>query len=397
MEFLDLLESMSAAQADTARLFGSEGRGVRQMRRADPAYLARLAETASFVADIYTGRKPTYYLREALTTSDFPLLFGDVLDRQLLQDYRETPQTYRNWCRIATVSDFRLVRRFAVNGSEAILAAVAQLAPYPESSLSDLKYEYQVLKYGRQIPLSWESIINDDLQALRDIPSRFGRAARRSEEKFATQLIAGATGPHATFFTLAHKNTVVVANGASAANPPLSISGLQDAFAVLASQVDTDGEPISIDAVELIVPPALQVVAQNILNATQLLLGGLGQVGGGGNAAQAVMVANWMQGKTRLNVNSYLPIVSPTNGNTSWYLVASPQSTRPAFEMGFLRGHEGPEVFIKEPNQRRIGAASLDAMDGDFDTDSIQYKVRDVFGGVQMDYKAAVASNGTGT
>lgn len=394
-EFLELLETISADQASTARLFGGEGRSVRG-RRADPAYLTRIAETAEFVADIYTGRRPTYQLREALTTSDFPLLFGDVLDRQLLQDYRETPATYRNWCRIAMVSDFRTVKRFVVNGSEAVLLAVPQLAPYPESSLSDASYSYAVLKYGRQIALSWESIIDDDLQALRDIPQRFGRAARRSEEKFATQLLAGATGPNATMYTVGRKNTVIVANGASAANPPLSISGLQDAFTVLANQVDTDGEPISIDAVELIVPPSLEVTAQNILHATQIIGGGLGQVGGGGVAGQAIMATNWMAGKVRLNVNSYLPIVSTTNGATSWYLVASPSSTRPAYEMGFLRGHEGPEIFIKEGNQRLVGSGSVDPMNGDFDTDAIMYKVRSVFSGVQLDPKATVASNGTG-
>jgi hypothetical protein len=36
-------------------------------------------------------------------------------------------------------------------------------------------------------------------------------------------------------------------------------------------------------------------------------------------------------------------------------------------------------------------------MDGDFDTDTVEYKVRHVMGGTLMDPKAAVASNGSGS
>jgi len=395
-ELLELIESVQAEQASVARLYGGEGRSLTSHRGIDN-YNEKLVRTVEILANAMQGRRGAdYVLREAMTTSDFPYLFGDVLDRQLLQDYRETPQTYRNWCRIATVSDFRTVKRFVVNGSEATLGVVRQQGEYPESKLTDAPYSYAVQKYGRRIPFSWEAIVDDDLGALRDIPQRFGRAARRTEEKFATGLLADANGPHASFFTVGNKNTVIVANGALVANPPLSIAGLQDAFTVLASQKDADGEPITIEAVELVVPPALMVIAENILHATQILAGGLGQVGGGGVAGQALFATNWMASKTRLNVDAYLPIVSTTNGNTSWYLIASPQGQRPAFEVGFLRGHETPEVFVKEPNQRLVGSGNSDAMSGDFDNDSIEWKIRHVIGGCQVDSKMAVASSGLG-
>ena len=67
-----------------------------------------------------------------------------------------------------------------------------------------------------------------------------------------------------------------------------------------------------------------------------------------------------------------------------------------ALELGFLRGHEAPEIFIKESNQRRIGGA-INPLDGDFDSDSVEYKVRHCFGGSRGDGKATVASNGSGS
>jgi hypothetical protein len=100
----------------------------------------------------------------------------------------------------------------------------------------------------------------------------------------------------------------------------------------------------------------------------------------------------------RLNVNYYIPKVATTaNGSTSWFLFANPSASRPAIEVGFLRGHTDPEVWMKEPDAMRIGGGGITPMDGDFDTDSIRYRVRHVMGGVVQDWKATVGSNGSGS
>lgn len=391
-EFLELLESIRADQASAQRLFGGDGTGVRSsLRIHHPNYMAQLAEAASLVADVFAGKRPAHRLQEAMTTSDFPLLFGDIIDRQLLANYRETPAVYKNFCKIGTVRDFRTVNRFTMDGAEGVLAEVGQQAPYPDTRLTEGRYQLQVKKYGRRIPFSWEAMINDDLDALKDIPQRFGRAARRTEAKFATTLYCDANGPHASFYTTGNKNRIHTENGASTANPPLSVGALQQALIVLSKMVDADGEPIVIETVELVVPPALQVTAQNILNGLQLEL-----TEAGGTSTQKLIVANWMKNQLRLSVDPYIPIVATTNGNTSWFLFANPSVSRPAIEIAFLRGHAEPEVFMKEPNARRVGGGT-DPMNGDFDTDSIEYKIRHCLGGTRMDPKATVASNGTGS
>lgn len=391
MQFLDLIETIRAEEASRERLYSGEGQSIRGLRGKDPRYQQAFKEALDLVAGYAAGRVPGYRLREAMTTADFPLLFGDIIDRQLLANYQETKPVWPLFVHRSTVPDFRTVKRFAIDGSQGILPAVQQQTEYPEGKLSDTAYQYAVTKYGRKDAFSWEAMINDDLQALQDIPDRYGRAARRSEEKFATELFASSTGPNATFFSDANKNLVDIASGATSNNPVLSIQGLQDAYTVLHRQVDVDGDPIAIEAVVLVVPPSLEVVAQNILHATAIWYND-----NSGTTSERVIAQNWMNGKVTIAVDYYLPIVDTTHGGTAWYLFADPNSTRPALEMGFLRGHETPEIFMKDPNAVRVGGGTVSPMDGDFDTDSIQYKVRHIFGGVLMEPKAAVASNGSG-
>ncbi len=393
-ELLEVIESIRAEEASVSKLFGGEGQGMRAIgthRRKNPKYLAMLAEAATFLGQIYSGERPFNHFKEAMTTSDFPQLFGDILDRQLLANYREAPYSWSTYCHRAVVSDFRSVKRFRVEGAEGTLPEVAQQEPYTAASLADSEYTYAVKKYGKTLPLSWETLVNDDLDAFRDIPKRFARAGRRSEEKFATQLFVGASGPHASLYTVGNANIVT-------SNPVLSIAALQTAMTILSSMLDADGEPIMVESIVLVVPPALEITANNIANATQLELttaGGTADGATSGSGGQRLIAPNWMRNRLRIAVNYYIPLVaSSANGNTSWFLFADPGNGQPALEMGFLRGHEEPEIFMKAPNATRVGGGNVAE---DFDNDSVNYKVRHVFGGGRQTPKMTVGSNGSGS
>lgn len=383
-EFLELVEQLRAEEASLAKLYAGDGRSARALRQAQN-YTQRLAEATQLVADICEGKRPMNAFAEAMGTTDFPYLFGDVLDRQILAAYQEWKTTWQNYIRKATVRDFRPVERYYLDGGEAFLESVDENTEYPAAALTDGQYTYQVRKYGRRLPFSWEAMINDDLDAFRSIPERLGRAARRSEERFATSLFVDANGPHASVYTGGNANIVT-------GDPKLSITALQTAMEVLGAMVDADGEPIVIETVHLVVPPALEVTAKNILNATAITVD---PNVAAGTAQQVLTAQNWMRNAVQLHVNPYIPVIaSSANGSTSWWLFADPRVGRPAAELGFLRGHETPEIFVKAPNAARIGGGT-NPMDGDFDTDSIQYKVRHVFGGAIMSPKATVGSKGT--
>lgn len=384
--FLDTVERIRGEEASVQRLFGDAGTRVSDRRRS-PKYLAQLAEAATFIAEVTDGRRPFYHLKEAMSTSDFPILFADVLDRQLLAHYQEISPTWQNYIKRSVVPDFRPVKRTAVDGAEGALEPVGELEEYPESELHETQDEYSVSKFGRRLDLSWEALINDDLDAFRSAPERLARGARRTEERFAAGLFVDANGPHRALYSSRFGNIVP-------GNPELTFEGLQEAFLTLASMTDDDGEPIVIDGVELVVPPALMVQANNLLNAIQLNL-----TASGGTSNTEVVAVNWMRSRVRLSVNPYIPILADNaNGNTSWFLFANPNTGRPAAEIGFLRGHEEPALYERVPDARRIGGGEV--MES-FSDDSRAWRVRHVIGGARLTKtggaKATVASNGSGS
>lgn len=382
-DMLELIESLRAEEASVGRLFGNEG------RRAGGSDPAQILEASRFVQEVLTGKRKQWQFQEAMASSDFPILFADVLDRQMLGAYQATTPTWRSYCRTSTVPDFRSVKRFAVDGAESVLDEVAELGPYTQKSLSESKDEFSVKKYGRRIDLSWEALINDDLDAFRSIPARLARAAQRSESKFATSLFVDTKGPHASLYT--KEVNIIEIEGKQ---PALSLTSLAAARTLLSEAVDEDGEPIVIDMVTLVIPPALEVTAENILNALTIRM-----KEAGGSEKQELEARNWMSGRFTLQVEPYIPhVASKENGNTSWFLFATPSTGRPALEVGFLRGYEAPSLYEKAPNARRIGGGG-DAMES-FEEDSRAWRLRHVFGGTRLTEtggaKATVASNGSG-
>lgn len=390
MESLRHEATFSASMAQ--RALGPEA-GFAQTRglRGRPDYFERLTEACDILNAARRNKYGMWMFEEAMGTSDFPLLMGDVLDRQLLGAYAEHMPTWSAYCRRGTVPDFRSVKRNYVDGAEGKLPAVGRGGKYLPAVLTEGEYSYQVSKYGRIVEWNWEAYVNDDQDALAaSSPVRLGKAARRSEDRFATELHVDANGPHASLYTTANKNIINSTNGASSTNPVLGVVGLQDAFTVLGLMVDADGEPVGIDGVVLEVGPALAQVANNLVSAEQIIIGT-------DSSAQRVLTSNWMRSKVRVVVNPYIPIIA-TSGNThtTWFVHASPSESRPAMEIGFLRGYEGPQLFQKLSDQVRLGGGGSQ-WDGSFENDTTAFKVRHVLGGSRMSGKSTVASNGSGS
>ncbi len=310
-----------------------------------------------------------FLIREALTTADFPFLFGDVLDRQMLAAYKATPPVWKQFVHLSTVPDFRDAYRFKMSGGDENLARVYEKGEYLASGRATTRYTINVGKYGRQFDISWESLINDDLDALKDTPARFANAAMRTEHRIATGLYV-------------HNVVLATAGRGNLTANLLTIANLETGLEWFGARTDVGGEAIAVRAKFLVVPPSLELTAMKILNSPMQVISD----NAAGPAPYPTVNVTAQMG-LKLIVDPYIDILdATTTGASAWYLFAAPADLR-VLECAYLRGHERPEIAMKASDKLTIGGGAIGPMSGDFATDNVFYRVRDVFGGVTLDWR----------
>ena len=341
-------------------------------------YEQQLKETIDLISNARNlpAHRHEYELREALTTSDFPYLFGDVLDRQVMARYKTTPQTWKKIAKVTTRRDFRTNYTFRMTGGDTYLDEVPEKGEYLASDRGETKYEITVKKYGRQFDISWESIINDDLNALGDTAARFSDAASRTEQRLMTNLFAGDVGTHT-----ADANLYEVGENADAND--LTIGNLETAIENMADITDGDS-PIMNRPKYLVVPPALEMTARQILtSSTKMWLADSDDV----TPPAAYPMNNVLKGYgLELVVDPWLPLLDATSDDEGWYLFADPAMC-PALEGAYLKGHERPEICMKNSDKMTVGGSVMSPFSGDFATDNIMYRVRHCFGAGTLDWR----------
>jgi hypothetical protein len=211
LDFLDVLDESQGV------FVGLDKKRVRSISKLDEKMdrFIRLLTNA----DDLRPRRRAMLMEEAETTADFPILFGTVLERTLLARYKTATSDWRTYIKTGTQNDFRQNNIIGVYGLESPMSVVAERGEYKSDSLSDGKVANQLFKYGRQFPLSWEALINDDLGAFSDVAQRLANAALVTEYIQSTKLFCEATGPISSLYStsgLAHK----IDGAASSILPP---------------------------------------------------------------------------------------------------------------------------------------------------------------------------------
>ena len=362
------------------------------------------------------GRIEGLTLRETMSYTDYSALTVDIIDRLLYGYYTTAPLVTMPLVKKKALRDFRLVARYAMDGATAPFRrmpndttltphgageppterAMQQEAQEVEGSSQRVTYQPQL--YQGMMSVNWRAFINDDLGIFSDMTQRLAISGRRSIATFITSLYWSTTGPNTTLFNSTFGNLCIIAYGASSNNPSLGFQGLSDAFTILYSQKDLDGQPIQFDGtVYLVVPPSLKTTAISLTKARQAnlsILGGNQNVQGFPTAQ--LNVDNWIGDLCTVVEDKWMPIVSNnnTNINKSWMLVYDPSTQpRPSAEMGFLTGFDTPQLYQKVPNTMRVGGG-VDPSLGDFYSMNQEWKGVLVFGGGQIDGRSAVVSTG---
>lgn len=245
-------------------------------------------------------------------------------------EYRKLipPDAYEGaqWKKIVTIANipnFKLQTRLR-REDLGRYAAVPEAGEYNTSAIESYRVFYRVFKYGLTVSLTWEMIVNDDLDAFNDLMRQLVLSGLDSINAYVWGTIVGnpAIWTGNTLFNLNHNNLMGLA---------LSVAALGIARAMMNRHVSAGGKPITgINPAILVIPPELEQTADIILDSS-----------GMPTAQMSAGVVNPERGKLEKLMTRYLVDVD------DWYLWATPGSS-PVMEMGFLFGQDTPTTDMNE-------------------------------------------------
>ena len=139
-----------------------------------------------------SGMSDMEIAKRAITTStsDFPVVLESVLHKMLLSQYAIVPDTWRQFCAVGSVTDFRAHKRLRP-GSFSRLDQVLENGELKNKAIADAKAESITAKtFGNIINIGRNTIINDDLGYFGQMTASLGRAAARGIEIDVYALLA---------------------------------------------------------------------------------------------------------------------------------------------------------------------------------------------------------------
>ena len=292
--------------------------------------------------------------RALQTTSDYPMIFADTVNRTLRASYDAAPATLKAVAKKSTARDFR--RKTKVQLGEApTLEKVNESGEFASGSMAEAKESYKIDTFGRIVGFTRQALVNDDLGALTDPAAKLGQAASEFEAQFLVDLLESASGAGPTMddgvalFHADHGN-FAVSGGA------LNMSSLTAARTSMRKQKGLAGRPINVQPKFLIVPPELELFAEQLLATL---------------APTQTSDVNPFSGKLQLLVEARLSSAS------RWYVAADPMSVE-GLEYSYLQGEEGPQI------ETRAG----------FEVDGMEFKVRLDFGAAFLDHRGWYQNEG---
>jgi hypothetical protein len=259
------------------------------------------------------------------STSDFPLLFENAMNRALQARYATQMPTYRMIARRRPYADFRDHSSVRVGDFPTLQPVSQEAGEILGGTFRESRERTRVLPYGVRVNLSRQMLVNDTLGGLQQILNDRGDAVARFEDAtfYAMMLSASGAGPTLTETTRAVFNTTDNTLAASAA--AVTIASVSLARQALRQRKSLDGADLELPAAVMLVGPAKETEAQQLLAPIQ---------------AQQAGNVNPFSGSMQLAVTAKI------TGN-AWYVFASPESA-PCFEWGLLEGYEAPRFRIED-------------------------------------------------
>jgi hypothetical protein len=264
--------------------------------------------------------------------ADFPVALVNAMHKAYLGKYALAPATWRRFCGVGTVSDFRVSPQFRGAG----IGALTLLQPSGEVTNRDVADAYreniQAQTYANIVALNRQVLINDDMGFFSDMIGSLGNAAGETIEALVYTLLLGAGGglgplmlDGVALFAAGHNNL-----GAAGA---IGVAKFDADAAVMAAQVDTAGRVLDLRPSVLLVPRGSEGLARSINEADY----NLDAVAAG---SPPINRPNFVKGL-------FSDVIGTARlAGTRYYMFCDPQ-TLPCVKVVFLNGVQEPSLEMQ--------------------------------------------------
>ena len=290
--------------------------------------------------------------RSMHTSSDFPGILANVAEKTLRRGYDNARKVHGPLIRERNASNFKELTSNQL-GAASMVKEVAEGAEYTHGTIGEAKEVYRVKKYGNIIPITWEMVINDDLDALTRIPGKMGAQCARNENIVFWSIFRD--NP-----TMADGLPLFHADHGNIITGPLDLVGLNAGMVAMGLQTDLDGETeLDIMPEFVMTPISLKTQADQLLVQTTV--------------PTTDADTNTFKGELTPISTQYLDKAS----TSEWYMAAGSAAVD-TIEVAYLGGNKEPVFDYREG----------------FDVDGTEIKVRHVFGMKAIDWRGLVKSTG---
>lgn len=352
----DVIDRMATAFAARATAHLPEAHRVKMPDQAR-AYAGRtLLDLAAELADRRGNPIGTRHLspadlyQRALTTGDFPVLLANAANKTLLPAYQAAAPTYRRFFARRDFRDFKPAS-WVRAGDWPVPMAVGENGEYQHGAISESGETVTLGEYGRVVMFSRKALINDDLGAIADLPTKAALRCADWENSVAWALVVSnpVLSDGKPLFHAAHGNL-------AAAGAVINLDSVSAGEAAMMKQTSLDGLKLNLYPAVLATGPD-QFTAARQFTSTAV-------------APTTAAAVNPLAGKLE-------PVGDANIPGPGWYLMAEPAALE-TFIYGYLQGQSGP-VITPEPG---------------FDVAGVKVKLTIDFAVGAVDYRGAYFNPG---
>ena len=292
---------------------------------------------------------PLEMVGRALTSSDFPTILANVANKFLFAGFEGAEETWNQWCGTASASDFKTLHFPRVSEMDD-LEEIPEAAEYKYGKRTEAEEQVKLATYGKLLAITRQAIINDDLNALQDVPRAHGEAAARKVGDLPYAVLAAnpKMGDNVDLFHDTHAN--------KATNAALAVDSLAAGIKLMKLQKDLQGKRrLNIRPMYFLAPVAIEGTAEQFFRT--------GEIGGETNQPNLV---NPYAGSYLTRI--YEPRIDDIAA-TVWFLAGQKGKTITLF---FLNGVQTPYLETKQG----------------WNVDGIEYKVRIDAAAKAVDWRA---------